>query len=1470
MADPGVTENDPFASFSPNDRDSIRQQLIALRDSGSLNPSQTRGAANALNYPSLYRAPSPESPYTVPSNAAPYLREFAEAAKAKQAQPTEASPSVDGQSPYTPPSPTSPYTIPPDAAPYLKRFAETAKIAQAQGKSDYIPALQKETAAEGAADEYARSLAEPRGAFAEQVSKIKKGAENLGGSFQNTPLGPVIETAKKLSDVEIPRPVIRAIAPPLLFAHEFSKHVTEDSPPWLQVIAGVANIPETVTAGLLSPGNAALLAGMYATGGATGGELASRLIGAGFSGQLAGEAVNNIADGYAAAKSGNYREAASLFGSAVVSTALAALSGGHAVTEGIEPVARPAVKGPSRVPEVRQPAGAPIAPDRIEPVPEYVNLFKPLFEREGEAPAVARTEAKPQVTPAPAPVEATAASLFRPRPSGVSPEEIPPETALAEPNLPVFPIKPSELRGRALPVKGSSKSGAPETLPAVTAPAEEVPLESLFKPREAEGAPQEPVPAQPADRLALLKELNEKRRAAPEPLKVGSPAMLGEDLVTVRALATPKGGVQLAKVQLPNGEERFVNADVLAPPPVPMQRVAPGSALAPEGVAPGEKLPAGFQVEEPVTSEAVASGAEANRRRLTEAGFFDPSAFSDIGKNIRSVFQRLAESDAPTPRDISAGALREGLGGLIRQREVALKALDAQRQRFEGAPIPDSVDFIDRMERGQKQATAQNQDLADSLRDILDDAKDRVLELGNDKLKEVIENYFPHIWKRGQLPERIKASILGRRPLAGLASFLKPRTIDYTVDGIERGLRPVTYNPVELALLKVYEMDRFVMAHRVFNDLKTTGLAKMVPFGTRAPEGWKPLNDRMFFSPKGRWWAPEDAASVVNNHLSPGLRGYWQYDIFRQAGNTLNMAQLGLSAFHGIFTSVDSLTSDVALAIEHATSGLGHLGKGELGAAAKSFGKAGGLGLRASTIVGSPLSAYLRGSKVLKEYMSPGTYSKFSGLADAVGTAGGRVRIDPFYLNQPIDSFFKVWKEGRYAEGTLKAIPVALEAMAKPLMEHLVPRMKLGVFADLAEKALDDTRGQPKEVVRKALDDAWDSVDNRMGQLVYDNLFWNRAVKDMLMVLTRSLGWNIGTVREIGGGLKDFLQQGVNVAAGKAPKLTRRMAYTLALPIAAGWAGAVTNYLLTGEAPKSLKDYYYPRTGKKDAGGNDERISIPSYVKDVVGFARARVQTAQHKIHPLISSIAEMLENKDFYGNKIRNEDDPAVRQFADELKYVGKIFLPFSVRNAGQLGKESGEAGVKQYFSRESLPGYFGYTPAPRFIVRSPAEQRLSEYLGERAMAGGRTTEQANRAEEVRALEARLLNKTASLSDVSQAVREGKVGRTQAEDILKGLQAGPLVGRFTELTVPQALQVWSVATPDERQRLAPLLARKARSLANMSPEEMPDFTDRIRTALAEYPRSLRSFTLEYRKAVRASRRPLRFPRGLYAPPQTE
>jgi hypothetical protein len=127
----------------------------------------------------------------------------------------------------------------------------------------------------------------------------------------------------------------------------------------------------------------------------------------------------------------------------------------------------------------------------------------------------------------------------------------------------------------------------------------------------------------------------------------------------------------------------------------------------------------------------------------------------------------------------------------------------------------------------------------------------------------------------------------------------------------------------------------------------------------------------------------------------------------------------------------------------------------------------------------------------------------------------------------------------------------------------------------------------PPTPVREAFAGACDSVDNRMGQLVYDNLFWDRTLKDLMMISVQSVGWNLGTLRELGGAAVDLgsyiRDMSGNGGGGSGPgggsgsgrigaespgpagaprrpgnpQFTRRMGYALALTMLTAMMGAI-------------------------------------------------------------------------------------------------------------------------------------------------------------------------------------------------------------------------------------------------------------------------------------------------------------------------
>jgi hypothetical protein len=326
----------------------------------------------------------------------------------------------------------------------------------------------------------------------------------------------------------------------------------------------------------------------------------------------------------------------------------------------------------------------------------------------------------------------------------------------------------------------------------------------------------------------------------------------------------------------------------------------------------------------------------------------------------------------------------------------------------------------------------------------------------------------------------------------------------------------------------------------------------------------------------------------------------------------------------------------------------------------------------------------------------------------------------------------------------------------------------------------------------------WNSVDNRMGQLVYDNLFWNKAFKDMAMASTRSVGWNLGTIRELGGGAVDLAK----MSAGNG--MTHKAAYTISLPITVGMVGAVYQYLATGKGPTELRDYFYPKTGRKNDQGDDERIALPSYMKDLVAYANHPVETVDHKLHPMLATISDMLHNKDYFGDLIRNPDAPVVKQMKQEADFLSKNLMPFGLQNIAEQCARGQSLGTQ-------AGSFFGFVPAPRERVRSAAENKMSEYISRR-MPHGATPEEA----ETRDLKREVRQSTREGQPLSSgllaAVARGDITDKQVTRAQKDAATPAGLSSFKLLTYPEAASMYELGSPAEKELWRESLATKERN----------------------------------------------------------
>jgi hypothetical protein len=257
------------------------------------------------------------------------------------------------------------------------------------------------------------------------------------------------------------------------------------------------------------------------------------------------------------------------------------------------------------------------------------------------------------------------------------------------------------------------------------------------------------------------------------------------------------------------------------------------------------------------------------------------------------------------------------------------------------------------------------------------------------------------------------------------------------------------------------------------------------------------------------------------------------------------------------------------------------------------------------------------------------------------------------------------------------------------------------VFSDLASDHLRRNPQEDPNARAAAMQRIWDSVDNRLGEMVYDNLFWNRTLKDTLHLGIRAVGWNLGTIREIGGAPADLVKainQKITTGEFKASDLGHRIPYVLAMTATTALYAALYQYMATGQGPQELKDYFFPRTGGVTTYGTPQRVSLPSYVKDVYEYSQQPGTTVVNKLNPIFSLIGNLYSNQDFFGNPITDPEADYWHQKLQQLAFIGKEATPFSFQGGQQMEKSEAGGGLGATV-RKVLP-MVGVTPAPGYIT--------------------------------------------------------------------------------------------------------------------------------------------------------------------------
>ena len=853
---------------------------------------------------------------------------------------------------------------------------------------------------------------------------------------------------------------------------------------------------------------------------------------------------------------------------------------------------------------------------------------------------------------------------------------------------------------------------------------------------------------------------------------------------------------------------------------------------------------------------STASGTQTKLPLETEHGRALQHASDGFLKDVRAVRDIFAPQAGSPEALKTADLIRSIRGAHETDINRADRALTSERRYFDrfpvskgwkyedGKPLPPNYQFMVDYENGAV-TDPRLKPFAKTMRQITDGLYDLVQQVKPDVRMGYIEHYLPHLWENEKQAAEFNRTYFQQAKLEGSKGFTRERFLRYFSEGLKSGLRPASDNPVELMMANIRQVHKFAAAHQIVAELQKMGIPKYVNEASRNPYGYSSVDDPVFMKfglpyvtvqgepgegqhygkgqrtmpakvVLGHWSFPDSVAQVLNNYLSPSLQTSPIYRSARGLSNLLNQSQLGLSAFHVGFTSLEANVSRVALGLMQAS-------RGEFGGALKS------LATSPTAFITNPM----HGWKLREELRKPGSQGpEYAALARAMEAAGGKAEPDEMWKSEITRNMLRAWREGT-ASGKVRAIMrapfAAFEPIQRMIFEQLVPLQKLGEFSDLARLEMDRLGDNyTPEQYRRAMSRAWDSVDNRMGMMVYDNTFQKRWVKELMQISFRAYGWQLGKYREMGGAAVDLAKAAADVKAGKVPEMTPRMAYAIALPMTVGTLGAVMTYMATGKSPEDWRDYFFPRTGENNPDGSPARVNLPSYLKDIVAFGRHPTEAITRGLNPGIAFLTGLNRNQDYFGTQIVNPDDPMTAKLMSLAGYTGKQFLPFTLTSMAKMA----ENGTPMY---KRVGAFFGLVPTGHGIVATPAEELSIELMKESRPGKARSAADTARSK----LVADLANAYRSQDPVAvqksvEAVKRGEVDVEQAKRAFRMSQMTPLQYRVSGLGIEDGMRVWTAADQKERDAIAPILMQKTAEAKHLAPTDRAEFEDRIERGVSD------------------------------------
>ena len=223
--------------------------------------------------------------------------------------------------------------------------------------------------------------------------------------------------------------------------------------------------------------------------------------------------------------------------------------------------------------------------------------------------------------------------------------------------------------------------------------------------------------------------------------------------------------------------------------------------------------------------------------------------------------------------------------------------------------------------------------------------------------------------------------------------------------------------------------------------------------------------------------------------------------------------------------------------------------------------------------------------------------------------------------------------------------------------------------------------------------------------------------------------------------------------------------------------------------------------------------SVRTMPEDIAHALTNPRQFAYNRLNPITTKpVIEFLTGKDQQGRNASYS-----QQLSDLLKNV----IPMPAQSIGAQDPAG-------QFMRS-----FGIARQPN---RTAAEQLAIEKASARGPQGAIPQEQLQQHQMIHQMTDQLRDGQIQQQQVIQGLRQGTITRQQAERVLKESRMSPLAARIVNLPISDALDVYDIATTQEKSQLQQLMIKKVEQFAKTQAERTPQanafIAQRIRNSL--------------------------------------